>query len=773
MIITKSWLNEWIDVEKQSLENLVKTLNSIGIEVDKACRLVAPDGVVVGYVKERIKHENSDKLSICKVDIGNKVLQIVCGAANVEVGQFVPVALEGTIMPNGTQIRQAKLRGVDSYGMICSSSELGFAGVGKGILVLDESMGELKLGKALNTYSLFNDEFIEVELTPNRGDCLSIYGIARDLSVALDLSLKQTPVFKDDENVVAIGKILKLVVAHELSSLHIYRVVEFKESIKTNLLVNLRLAQISSLGPNVIENLLNYVTHSTGVLLNAYDLHKFGKKGEEILLNLSKESHGETRIAYKDQLLSVSGVCQEEFFKSEQNSEIVLLEAHYTCPFVIAEAKNHHEKQDERILYRSFRGSEPKLNLGMNFLLNLLQGNPNIMIYSSSQQISKHRENLAIDVNIETVTKLIGQRVCKDAILKILKKLEFEPVIFGEDHINVKIPLHRPDVTNVADVCEEIVRIMGIDNIVSKGLEFVEKDRNNETYEEYKKLLALRNKAVGSGYFESLHYVLDNACELKEFGFELVELKLVNPITAELNTLRTTLLNHLLNAASFNIKNSKKIIKLFESGAVFNSANEEFARMALVHCGFKEEAQISNKAKPVLVDFYGFLSDIRNILGAFELKNSNYSFLSPYEQADLYINGVKIGFLGRLNLELEKKKDLLKTYVCEFDLSLFKQNPKVARVYSKFPSVSRDLSILIPKDFSYERVKNCIEKLKLEFLESFRVVDLYDDESLKGQFSLTINFVFRSLDKTLEEAEVVACMDKILESLENLGLSLR
>ncbi|MCH5336285.1 MAG: phenylalanine--tRNA ligase subunit beta [Campylobacter sp.] len=773
MIITKSWLNEWIDVEKQSLEDLVKTLNSIGIEVDDARHLKAPDKVVVGFVKEKIKHENSDKLNICKVDVGNEVLQIICGAANVEVGQFVPVALKGAIMPNGMQIKEAKLRGVDSYGMICSSNELGFAKVNDGILVLDESIGKLELGKALNRYTLFNDELIEVELTPNRGDCLSIYGIARDLSAALDLDFRKIPVFKDDEKVLAIGRILKLVASKELNSFHLYKVIELKQKFETTLLINLRLAQIDSLNSNSIENLLNYTTHSTGVLFNAYDLHSISKKNSEFVLNLNKENHGETKIMCQDKPLSVSGICQEKGFKLGANSKIIILEAHYTKPFIIAEAKDCYKKQDEKLVYRSFRGSEPKLNIGMNFLLHLLQKNPDIIIYSSSQQILEKKENSVIDINVENISKIIGQEVHKDTVLKILKKLKFESVIHGEHHMSVKIPLHRPDIVNLADICEEIVRMIGIDNIASKGLEFTEKNRINETYKEYKKLLILRNKAADNGYFESLHYVLDNEEELKELGFELAKLKLINPITAELSTLRTTLLNHLLNAASFNIKNSKKIIKLFESGAVFNAANEEFAHMALIHCGFKEEAGISNKAKPALVDFYSFLSDIKNILGAFELKNSNHSFLSPYEQADLYVNGVKIGFLGRLNLELERKKDLLQTYVCEFDLNLFKQSPKIAKLYSKFPSVSRDLSILIPKDFSYEKVKNCIEGLKLDFLESFRVVDLYDDESLKGKLSLTINFVFKSLDKTLEEAEISACMDKILKNLEKLGLSLR
>ncbi|HEB7542165.1 TPA: phenylalanine--tRNA ligase subunit beta, partial [Campylobacter coli] len=575
MIITKSWLSDWLDFEDKSLDDIAHTLNSIGIEVDRICTLKVPDKIVVGFVKEKIKHENSDKLSICQVDVGSEILQIVCGAQNVAQGQFVAVALKGALMPNGMEIKEAKLRGVDSCGMLCSSTELGFEKINDGIMLLDDSIGELELGKALNSYEIFNDGLIEVELTPNRGDCLSIYGIARDLAVALNLNLKEKPPFKEGENVLGIGRILRLSAEKELNSLYNYRAIELKEKIQTNLLISLRLAQVENFGKNPIENLLNYATHSTGVLFNAYDLNSFYKENEEFTFNLVKEIHGETKISCQDELLSVSGIYQEEKFKCKEDSKIIIIEANYTDPMIIADAKMSYKKQDEQTIYRSFRGSEPKLNLGMDFLLSVLEKNPDLIIYSSSQQIITSKELPNIPISIESISKTIGQEVDKDEVLKILKKLGFELIISADGLVNVKAPMHRPDIKNLADICEEVVRIIGIDNIASKGLEFVEKNRLNSTYKNYKELVELRKKAVANGYFESLHYVLDNEEELKSLGFNPIKLKLINPITAELNTLRTTLLNHLLNAASLNAKNSKKIIKLFELGVVFGSNNEE------------------------------------------------------------------------------------------------------------------------------------------------------------------------------------------------------
>ncbi|EHD2720672.1 phenylalanine--tRNA ligase subunit beta [Campylobacter coli] len=773
MIITKSWLSDWLDFEDKSLDDIAHTLNSIGVEVDRICTLKVPDKIVVGFVKEKVKHENSDKLSICQVDVGNEILQIVCGAQNVAQGQFVAVALKGALMPNGMEIKEAKLRGVDSCGMLCSSTELGFEKINDGIMLLDDSIGELELGKALNSYEIFNDGLIEVELTPNRGDCLSIYGIARDLAAALNLNLKEKLPFKEGENVLGIGRILRLSAEKELNSLYNYRAIELKEKIQTNLLISLRLAQVENLGKNPIENLLNYATHSTGVLFNAYDLDSFYKENEEFTLSLVKEAQGETKVSCREELLSVSGIYQEEKFKSKEDSKIIIIEANYTDPMIIADAKMSYKKQDDQTIYRSFRGSEPKLNLGMDFLLSVLEKNPNLIIYSSSQQIITNKELPNIAISIESISKTIGQEVDKDEVLKILKKLGFELILSADGLVNVKAPMHRPDIKNLADICEEVVRIIGIDNIASKGLEFVEKNRLNSTYKNYKELVELRKKAVANGYFESLHYVLDNEEELRSLGFNPIKLKLINPITAELNTLRTTLLNHLLNAASLNAKNSKKIIKLFELGVIFGSNNEELNHIAFVHSGYKEEPKISNKAKPELANFYDFLLDLKNIIGDFKLKASKYDILSPYEQADIYLKDLKIGFAGRLHLKIENERDLLKTYVCELDLNLIKQHFKLAKPYSKFPSISRDLSILIPKGFEYEKIKNCIEELDLENLENFRLVDLYSDVSLENSYSLTLKFIFRDMNKTLEEAQVAEYIDKILQSFKEMGLELR
>ncbi|TQR53328.1 phenylalanine--tRNA ligase subunit beta [Campylobacter troglodytis] len=792
MIVTRTWLSEFIDLKDLSLSEITKKLNEIGIEVDNAHSLRVPDRVVVGQIKEKTRVENSDKLSLCEVDIGEKSLQVVCGAKNVEVGQFVALALEGANLPNGLKIQKTTLRGVVSEGMICSSTELGLAKINEGIMILDESIGELELGKALNEYAIFDDDLMELELTSNRGDCLSVYGIARELSAGFDRDLKKIANFEDEENNLAIGRIFRLSVDKELKSSYIYRVVEF-EDVAVNLTMSLKLATISKLTDNTILNFLNCATHSMGAIFNAYDLRVFSKNYEEIIIKdkkdkkdkklvpieelsfvIKKGENQESLIYHKDELVAVSGIYQSPSSKVTNCSNLVLIEANYNDPSVIALAKNKYEKQDEDTVYRSFRGSEPQLNLAMNYLLTRLVKYADAQVWGSSQHFSYAPKQEDLKFDLFQLYEYLGVELDTNRIINILKRLGFGVTIIDKHLFNVKPPIYRSDIANFADLSEEIMRIVGIDNIPARPLIISERTRLNECYFDYRALRALRHKAVANGYFESVHYVLDSEDELKNLGFKIPKIKLINPISKELNTLRSTLINQLLNAASFNTKNSKKIIKLFTSGAVFDEEATQKEKIAFIFSGYKEEPKISNKAKPKFIDFYSFLLEMKNIFGEFSLASSNYSFLSEYEQARIIKNKLVVGFVGRVHLGIERDKGLQKTYVCELDLSLLKSEVKRVKPYSKFPQVSRDLSIIIPKSYEYESIKECIRSLNIGILKEFRVIDLYEDESLKGEYSLSINFIFQAEEKTLEDSQVAEKMEEIIRALsDNLGLRLR
>ena len=280
MIVTRHWLNEWIDLGEISTEQLSKTFNAIGLEVDRIESYRMPEKIVVGRVVACEKHPDADKLNVCLVDVGNETRQIVCGAANVAAGQFVPVAVVGAVMPGGLEIKPVKLRGVDSAGMICSATELGLPKVNDGILVLDESVGTLETGSALCDFPLLNDDLIEIELTANRGDCLSIRGVARDLCAALDKSLKPVAYKREDDNRIGIGKLLKLNVHGDMKANVRYHAVAI-DAIEAPLKLRLRLAMIEEARSNAVEAWLEYATHSTGVILRAYPVEFFRSKADE------------------------------------------------------------------------------------------------------------------------------------------------------------------------------------------------------------------------------------------------------------------------------------------------------------------------------------------------------------------------------------------------------------------------------------------------------------------------------------------------------------
>lgn len=778
MIISKHWLNEWIDLSEVSGETLSKTLNSIGLEVDSYKEINLPKSIVVGYVKSREKHPDADKLSVCQVDVGSETLQIVCGAKNVEAGQFVPVALIGTTMPNGLEIKKAKLRGIESCGMICSSTELGLPKTNDGILPLDESIGKLKLGTSLGEFEAFKDVIIEVDVTANRGDCQNLHGIAREICTALDLNMKDSHENEDSENLLGIGRIASVRTEDKVNGSFLYKAFELKNALSENLLTRLRLALIDCQKTNLVERLLEYATFCTGVLFRAYDHAKLVGEGEKAVFDIKNGENGECVVFCEDKNLGVAGIYQSDEARVDEGSKVILVEASYVKPDVVSKAifENKNLPKGDQV-YRSSRGSEPNLAYGADYLFKRLASfKDSLSLFAGSQQSLLNTEPITLSISLGELKNMIGQEVARNDVVKILKKLGFEIAVNVEqESFNVKVPLFRHDIVNSHDICEEIVRIIGIDNIASTPLNFAEKNRLNKTYFDYKNALNLRHRAASNGFFESVHYVFDSLDELSELNFKPCKIKILNPINNELNTLRPALVNHLLSSSEKNIKNSKRSVRLFELGEVFDENANQGLNLGFVVSGLLKEPTLINGAKGEEANFYAFAAMVQNVIGKFELKPCReISYLSPYEQASIYQNGEKIGYIGRVDARVEAKRDLPKTYVCEIDFSKLKFEPVLAVPYSKFQSTTRDLSLIVPENFEAGRIYECIRGLNLKELKEFLPVDIYKDAKLNGAISLSLKFTFQDMEKTLEDDDINALMDKILSELkEKLNIGIR
>ena len=776
MIVTRSWLNEWIDLSSKSTEEIAKTFNSIGLEVDRIQEFRVPKKIIFGKVLECEKHPDADKLNVCQVDIGTSIRQIVCGASNVRVGLTVVVAVLGAVMPSGLVIKPVQLRGVDSDGMICSAGEIGLPDLGKGILELDKSMGKFKLGDDVNTNPLFNDDLIEIELTANRGDCLSIRGVARDLSAAFDIPIKEQAVTDNDEK-RGIGRILALSYDKDLDVNLSYKALSLKD-LEVPLLVKLRLAQIDESRACDVEAMLLYVTQSTGVILRAYDQKFFCAEDEKLAkVTLGEDEAGYACIRGKD-IASIVGIIQYDESKALNKEGTILLEASYIPPDIISKKMSESKIESGPMFYKTSRGSEPELNRGLAYCIDLIEASSNSSTYGGIIELSNSYREKVVIVTKQEIDEIIGASIDKAVVANILKNLGFNTSKSSPDNFVISVPQFRHDIVNKQDIVEEIVRMVGIDNIPSKPFILTEDNRLEDNYFEYKKRSIFRHRSASVGFYESVHFVFDEKKTLNAYGFATTvdELELLNPIVQTLDTLRPTLLTGLLKAASANVKNGYASVRLFEIGSVFTPNRDESYKMSMLFSGTKETENLANAGKPAKVDFAYFVQKISDVVGAVELRETktSHSLSHEYQSAEVLISGEVIGELFRVHPNVESDYDLDVTFMCELDFSKIPYSLKTAQKTSKYQASFRDLSVIMPQEMSYTKVKTVIESANVCNLIRFYPVDKYSDTELGENMSLSLRFVLQSHDKTLEEEDITSAMDIILKALDSeLGIGLR
>ncbi len=769
MIVTRSWLNEFIDLSNVSNEKLYETFNSIGLEVDSLTQIKIAPKVVVGKILSCEKHPDADKLNVCQIDVGAGVRQIVCGADNVVEAEYVAVATIGAVLPGDFVIKHAKLRGVESEGMVCSSSELGLPDMGQGIMILDTSIGELEVGREFGSYEAVADTIIELELTANRGDCLSIYGVARDLSAALDIQMKPFEYKEAEKMKLGIARDAELYSDGEMDAdLHYKRATI--DHIDKSFLIQLRLAMVGVEAEGKLASILAYATHTTGVILRAYDSTSFRNEEGKVAVKPTSKIKGIIEIIGNNQVLSVVGVNQKEEVTANDGSKELLLEASYINPETLVEAVSTTSFQKDTLYYKTSRGSNPDLRFGLSFLASLLDYYTDINCYEGSLNVDVSREYETIIVEASEISAIVGMDVEIGKIVTILKKLGFDISSMGHEAIAVGVPLFRHDIIHIQDIAEEIVRIIGINNIEAKPLVFAEKRRLNDTTDRYKAKKEFRNRAVGVGFYENVSYVFTERAVLEKYGFAAVEkaLELSNPIAEELNTLRSTILVNLLNAARRNVHYTKKSISLFEIGAVFGSKREESEVLSFLFSGQVEGENVSNAGKPKMIDFASFVQKVGAAVGAFDLVPCTYEngLIHPYQSANIVINEKICGFLTKLHPTVQDEYDIPETFIAELNFDVLLPKHINAKSISKFQGVYKDLSVVIDKSINYYEVAKVLNALELPMLKDIYPVDIYEDEKLGDKKSLTIRFFIQAMKKTLEEADIEAVMGQIMTSLE-------
>ena len=738
MIFTKQWLNEWVDINSFSLEEIEKTLNRIGLEVDNSKKFSVPDGVVVGEIKSIEQHPNADRLRVCLVDIGEvDTLQIVTNDQNVQFGDFVPVATVGTQLPK-VKIKKGKLRGVESFGMFCSTEEFGMERVGDGVVVLDSSIGELKTGKSLSLFPIFNDEMVEIELTANRGDCLSIYGIARDLATALNLDLKHEIPQVDE----VIGEIKDF--DYNIQYLTF-------DNIKTlPLYLKIRLANIKKLTNNPLQNILNYVTHSTGVILKTV-----------------QDSSNE--LNYHNNILQVGNSQIGIYSPKVEDSRTI--EISYIDPEIVSKLVYENNLQTDELYYNSSRGSEPSIELATQLLEQLSLFNT----LKSLAQFTNIKGRREVKISFDEISNFIGANISKYQIIEILEKLGFY-VYETDNDLLLQVPKFRHDIVNQQDVIEEILRIIGIDNIPSQRLAFLEKRRENTSSKKYLLKSHIRAKAISNGFYESMTYLFGEEKVFNKYGFETIQedKKLLNPIVDTMDTLRPTVVIGLLNGVQRNINFGKRKVPLFEIGKVFSKTREEREVVTFIFSGEVEEPSIANSGKPKEIDFETFAKKVLSSIGGGELQQIQpvSQLQHPYQTAEIIQDGNRIGYIYKLRLDVQEEFNIPTTYVSEIEFDSLKLNIAKAQSYSKYQNSIRDLSLVIPSDMKYKMIKQVIHSLNNPLLQEFYPIDIFQLNS--DEVSLTIRFSLQSMEKTLEEDNITQFINLVLENLyNNLNIKIR
>ena len=770
MIVTKSWLSEYLDLDRISNDDIYRCLNSIGLEVDSIKDITIPKGVVVGEILSCSKHPNADKLNVCSINIGaNEPVQIVCGAKNVVDAKFVAVATIGTKLGDNFEIKEAVLRDVDSFGMVCSSTELGLPELNDGIMILDDSIGELIVGKELSEYPTIADTIIELELTANRGDCLSINGVARDLSVGLNRKLiPQEFKPKSVEN-ISIDDVAHIDMKDFLNADLSYSLVTGRD-IETNLLIELRKVFVGIEAKDRLDSLIKYATHSTGVILRAYDASLFKNAQDRVEIELSSRERGIVEIIANDKVVSTLGVSQENYSSAINITKKILVEASYIDPELLVDAISQKDYKTDEKYYNTSRGSEPELKLGIEKLLTLLQDNSNSTFLNGTIEVSSNRKKVALSLSHSDIVDIIGMDIDKLQIIKILRNLGFEVNLSKIDKLDILVPHSRPDIKNIYDITEEIVRIIGIDNIPAKSLSFEEKMRLNSTSDKYRAKKEIRNRAISASFYETLSYIFANSNKLDKYGFERVEkeLELLNPITQEFDALRTTMMTNLLDSVERNISYGKKSIALFEIGTIFNTKREEREVISFVFSGNSTNDNITNSGKPQTIDFAKFVEKLGAVIGNFELipTTQTNSLIHPYQSADIIIDGKVAGYLSKLHPNPKEDYDLFDTFIAQIELDAILPKHINAHQISNFQGVYKDLSLVIDENISAKELMDTIKALDIDMLKDFYIIDIYQDEKLGSNKSITLRFYIQSMEKTLKDKDINKITSNLIKQLE-------
>ncbi|MBD1380063.1 phenylalanine--tRNA ligase subunit beta [Metabacillus arenae] len=803
MFVSYNWLRQYVDLSGVTPEELAEKITRTGIEVEAVEQLnQGISGVVIGHVLEKEQHPNADKLNKCLVDLGKgNPVQIICGAPNVDQGQKVAVATVGAVLPGNFKIKKAKLRGEESNGMICSLQELGVEGklvakeYSEGIFVFprDAQTGT----DALEELQL-NDTVLELGLTPNRSDCLSMLGVAYEVAAILEKEVKLPELSYEETAEKASDYISVKVEAVKENPVYIAKVIKNVAIGPSPLWMQTRLMAAGIRPHNNVVDITNFVLLEYGQPLHAFDYDRFGSK--EIVVRLANEE--ETIVTLDDQKrtlkddhlvitngrepVAIAGVMGGENSEVQKDTTTVLLESAYFDGKSIRRASKDHGLRSEAST-RFEKGVDPdRVKAAAERAVHLMELYAGGEVLQGTVEFDQLQvKPVTIQITAQKINQVLGMHISSENITSIFKRLGFE-VEAAENQFTVTVPSRRGDITIEEDLVEEVARLYGYDNIPSTLPTSEAHPGKLSVYQEKRR--KVRRYLEGSGLYQAITYSLTSKEKASMLALESSELtKLSLPMSEERSILRLSILPQLLEAVKYNLARQMDQVSLYEIGSVFLSKGEgnqpaEKERLAGAITGLWHIHPWQGEKKPV--DFYvmkGLLDGLFDQLGLLEqiqYKQVKREAMHPGRTAELYFADKLVGFVGQLHPSVQKELDLTETYVFELaleDLLTLDTEPVYYQPIPRYPSISRDIALVVDEQVVAGDLRKVIFETGGHLLKDVQIFDLYKGDRLEaGKKSLAFSLKYFDPEKTLTDEEVTKAHEKVLEKVqEKFGASLR
>lgn len=797
MLVSYNWLKQYTNVEDNA-NVLAEKITRGGIEVEGVEYLAEEiSNVVVGYVVSKEKHPDAEKLNVCQVNVGEEeTLQIVCGAPNVDAEQYVIVAKVGAKLP-GIKIKKAKLRGVESQGMICSLAELGLSksvvpkNYQEGIYVFET---EQELGSDVVEVLGLNDYILDLSITPNRADALSMRGLTYELGALYNNKVDFKDVEKE-ENYEATS--LQVAIESDSCRNYVGQVVKNIEVTDSPLWLQTRLMNSGIRPINSIVDITNYVLLEFGQPMHAFDKDLVGDK---IVVRDAKEGEvletldGEERklqttdlvITDGTRAIALGGVMGGKNTEVSEETKNIILESAYFNPTSVRRTSAAHGLRSDSSA-RFEKGIDPNMQKAalaraVELILELC---PNAVVESSVGIVKKEEEKV-VEITTSYINNYLGITLSTEEIVAILEGLSFTVEATGGNLV-VKVPTRRQDISIKQDLVEEVIRIYGYDNLASTLPKFSKTTKGGLTYSQ-RMVRDLRTVYASLGFNDTINYSL--VSEEEATGYTLEDhhkVRLLMPMTETHSTLRQSLVPGLLNTVQYNVARKQKDLKLLEIGRVFfgsgddNIQPKETLYLSAALTG--EERATKWLKESSSLDFFaakGYLEVVFDRLGLDEkvtYKKSKLEGMHPGRFAEVYLGEKRIGFIGEVHPQVADKLGLNKTYVFEINLdeviSESKVKPKYEEV-TKYPEITRDIAMLVDVKDEYQNIYNVIESVNSKLITKVELFDLYvGAELLVGKKSLALTITYSDKQKTLTDEEVTAVHEKVLSALTEYGAIIR